>query len=243
MSRTLFRIAGAIVGASLALAACSSSSKKSTTTTTSAAPSSSIASTSSSASIVTDTFPTTTVGPIIENGQPEDIAKAFFAAWQANNVTAMHNNGTPSAVTAAQAGRAGGTSGFVFSNCQGAAGSTFCTWVKRGTSIVIQATNVQTPHLVTGFQRNTLSAEDTANQFFDGYRENNASVVAALADAPTATKTIGLESHRNLLWVFQDCSGAAGSLFCTFTAGSSKLVIRVVQVNPPPQVGDITFTP
>jgi len=241
MSRTLFRIAGAVVGASLALAACSSSSKKSTTTTTSAAPSSSIASTSSSASVVTDTFPTTTTaaGP----ASPDDMAKAFFAAWQANNVTAMHNDGTPSAVTAAQAGRAGGTSGFVFSNCQGAAGSTFCTWVKRGTSIVIQATNVQTPHLVTGFQRNTLSAEDTANQFFDGYRENNASVVAALADAPTATKAIGLESHRNLLWVFQDCSGAAGSLFCTFTAGSSKLVIRVVQVNPPPQVGDITFTP
>jgi hypothetical protein len=231
----------------LAAAACGSSKKKSSTTTTTASSSSSSSSSepttsSSKPSVVTDTFPTTTTTP---GGArtAETNAKAFFAAWQANDATKMHSLGTSAAVSAALGARASGTSGYVFSNCQGAAGSTYCTWVKRGSRILVQATN-QTPYTVVGFQRQPLSAQQTANEFFTGYQDNNAAVVGALANAATATKTAGIEAHRSLAWIPpQNCDGAAGSIYCTWTAGSSKFVVRVVEVNPPPQVGDVTYTP
>jgi hypothetical protein len=155
----------------------------------------------------------------------------------------MNADGTAAAVAAAQAARPSGTTGYVFSNCQGAAGSTYCTWVKLGSSIQVQAQN-QPPVKVIGFKHNTLSAQDTADEFFTGYEMNNAAVVAALANPSAAAKTATLESHRSLNWVPpQNCDGAAGSLYCTWTAGSSKFVVRVQQVNPPPQVVDVTYTP
>jgi hypothetical protein len=237
MTGARLRFLGFLTMVGLATAACGSSSKPNTTTTTTVASSTT---SSSTPSVVTDTFPTTTTTPGVQS--PEDLAKAFFAAWQANNTTVMNADGSNAAVTAALAARPSGTSGYVFSNCQGAAGSTYCTWVKRGSSIVVQVQN-QPPVKVVGFQHNTLSAQDTANEFFTGYQMNNAAVVTALADAATSAKTAALESHRTLPWVPpQNCDGAAGSLYCTWTAGSSKFVVRVVQVNPPPQVGDVTYT-
>ncbi len=228
-------------------AACSSSKKSSTstTTTTSAEPTTTTTAPKTATSkptVVTDTLPktTTTTGG---SNPPDAKVKAFFAAWKSDNEATMHSLANAATVAGALGARAAGTNGYVFSNCQGAAGSTYCTWVKRGSRILVQAQN-QAPYTVVGFQRQPLSAQDTANEFFTGYQENNVAVVAALADAATATKTAGLESHRSLNWLPpQNCDGAAGSQYCTWTAGSAKFVVRVVEVNPPPQVGDVTYTP
>jgi hypothetical protein len=236
MTRAQIRLFGVLAMVGLATAACSSSKKATTTTTTTVVSST----TTSSTAVVTTTIPTTTTSVA---ATPDARAKAFYAAWQANNASVMHSLGTNAAVTAAQAAYPSGTSGYVFSNCQGAAGSTYCTWVKRGSSVQVQVQNPP-PNMVVGFQRNTLSSQDTANEFFTGYEMNNAAVVGALSDAATTAKTAALESHRSLNWIPpQNCDGAAGSLYCTWTAGSSKFVVRVVQVNPPPQVGDVTYTP
>ena len=237
MTRIRLGLLGVLALVTLVAVGCGSSRKTTTTTTTVGASSTT---SSSTPTVVTDTLPTTTTSVA---ATPDARAKAFFAAWQANNAGKMHALGTNAAVSAAQAAYPSGTSGYVFSNCQGAAGSTFCTWVKRGSSIRVQVENPP-PNMVVGFQHNTLSSQDTANEFFTGYEMNNSAVVAALADAATATKTAGLESHRSLNWIPpQNCDGAAGSVYCTWTAGSSKFVVRVVQVNPPPQVGDVTYTP
>ncbi len=248
MTRAHVRLLGVLALVAIATAACSSSKKSSTTTTTTAA-TTTVESTSrarpttssSKPSVVTDTFPTTTTTPAAAR-TAQGNAKAFFAAWQANNAAKMHSLGSAQAVATAIGARASGTSGYVFSNCQGAAGSTYCTWVKRGSRVLVQASN-QAPNTVVGFQRQPLNAQNTAYEFFTGYEENNAAVVGVLADAATASKTANLESHRSLSWIpTQNCDGAAGSLYCTWTAGSSKFVVRVDNVDQPPHVSDVTYT-
>jgi hypothetical protein len=173
----------------------------------------------------------------------EEVGKNFFAAWAGGNDTVLATTGTTAAINAAKAGRADGTSSFRFSNCQGAAGTIFCTFVRRGQRVVLGVDNVDVPHRVDQFKRDDLDAQTVAQEFLNAWQGGSADAVAALSDPAAAASATALRVHAGLPWSLDNCQGAAGSIFCTFKAGTSKLVVRVVQVNPPPIVGDVQYTP
>jgi hypothetical protein len=236
------RAAGVVtVVAVLLLGACSSSSKPKPAppTTTTAGPST----TTTTASPTTTSAPVSTTTAPVQSASSEAVARAFFAAWVAHNASALTALGQPAAVTKAKAAWSKTTTGFVFSNCSGAAGSLYCTWVRRGESVVVRVDNITVPHKVSDFTRTTLDAQGVAEQYLAAWQAGSFAALPVLGDIATAGKATNAAAQSTRPWSFANCSGAAGSLYCTWNAGSAKLVIRVQDVNPPPSVIDFTYTP
>jgi hypothetical protein len=162
---------------------------------------------------------TTPPGTNLSSPSPEQAAKTYFATRVADIV------------------------GFRFSNCQGAAGSIYCTFVRRGTRVVIQVDDTSVPHKIVGVKRAALDAPATAAEFLSAWQAGSGEAVAALSRPAATAAATTLESRAQLPWQLDKCEGAAGSIFCTYKAGGSQLVIRVEQVNPPPVVAEVRFAP
>jgi len=133
------RIAPVIVAIlALALAACSddgddtSSSTTTTTSTTRPASSTSPPSTSPPSSAPTTT---TTAGSLT----PEQCGQALYDAWEQGNQSAAPSCASAGAVQSMFSEPY--TSGSTGPNCQGAAGSVFCTWTGGETVITMEIRN------------------------------------------------------------------------------------------------------
>lgn len=163
---------------------------------------------------------------------PITAATAFFAAWLSGNVAQMNANGAPAAVTAAQTAPPG--SGWVFSGCQGAAGSSFCIWVRPGERVRERVSNIQLPLLVVEFTRETLTAEQVSMEFFNLWRQGNQQGMTALSrDATVVTAAQAVQPRAAAAWSFDHCEGAAGSAFCTWKVGTATLTMRIVNIETP----------
>jgi hypothetical protein len=125
-------VLGAVLIATLALAACSSDSDDSDGSSTTGA----AASTSAVTISVPATNPPTTAGSTVE---PQQCAEALFAAWAAGNQSAAPSCASSSAVQ--QMFSVPFTAGYQGPNCQGAAGSVFCTWTGGGPVITMEVRN------------------------------------------------------------------------------------------------------
>ena len=112
----------------------------------------------------------------------EAVASTFFVAWVANDDATLAANGTTGAVDAAKTGRASGTSGFVLSNCQGTAGSIYCTWVRTAERVVLRVDDTTTPHLVFEFRREALDAQGVADEFLNAWEFSNRDAVRVLTE-------------------------------------------------------------
>ncbi len=228
VSVTLFAVGG-----------CSSSSSHSNAGT------STVSTTTSTQSSTTTTAvaPTTTVTPTTTHPTPttiatstDDVARAFFAGWTAHSVSVMQNYGTTAAVTQALAGSTGGTTGFVFSECSGAAGSIYCTWVRTAESVVLQTDDVSPTHRVVNFTRQTLDGAAVADEFFNAWQAASFSALPVLGNTASAAAAVAQKSQRERSWSPSPCDGAAGSLYCTWRSGSAKIVLQVVSIQPPVRV-------
>ena len=94
--------------------------------------------------------PTTTTATSLPASQ--DVAVAFFEAWQAGDREVMKGLSEPAAL--AQADRLGGLAGASWEPelCEGAAGTVHCIWVSDAGTLAIGVQNLEVPHLVTSFE-------------------------------------------------------------------------------------------
>ena len=95
----------------------------------------------------------------------------------------MTADGDPATVNAARA--IAPTAGWVLSGCQGAAGSIFCAWVRPGERIRVRVRNISTPRVVTDFAKETLTAEQASQEFFDAWEFGSEPAMRALGDSTT----------------------------------------------------------
>ena len=152
----------------------------------------------------------------------------------------MNANGVPAAVAAAQASPPG--SGWVFSGCQGAAGSSFCIWIRPGERVRERVSNIQLPLLVVEFTRETLTAEQVSMEFFQVWRQGNQQGMTALArDATVVTAAQAVQARSSAAWTFDHCEGAAGSAFCTWKAGAATLTMRIISIETPRVVTEFSI--
>jgi hypothetical protein len=124
----------------LALAACSDDDSKqsrgSTTTSTSSTTSTTLpATTTTLPATTTSTAPPTTTPGIT----PEVCAQQLFDAWAAGNQSAAPSCASATAVQ--QLFAESYAPPYQGPNCQGAAGSVFCTWTGGGAAIVMEVRN------------------------------------------------------------------------------------------------------
>jgi hypothetical protein len=102
-------------------------------------PSTSSSTTSSSSPTRTTARPATTVPA---PASPETAAKALFAAWAAGDRAAAAKVARPAAVDGIFARPWQATDGWSFSECNGAAGSTICTWRRpAGQQLMVRVEN------------------------------------------------------------------------------------------------------
>lgn len=126
------------------LAACSGgdgkpSSAPAPTTTVVPASSSTSSTTTAPTSTTMTTLRVTTTAPALS---PEATAKALFTAWTAADRTAAARVAQASAVDALFARRWQAADGWVFSECNGAAGSTICAWKRpNGEQVLMRVQN------------------------------------------------------------------------------------------------------
>jgi hypothetical protein len=88
--------------------------------------------TSSSTTTVLPATTVTTRAPTTVAVSPESAAKSLFDAWTKGDRAAAARVAEPGAVTALFARTWQAGDGWAFSECNGAAGSTICTWARPG---------------------------------------------------------------------------------------------------------------
>jgi hypothetical protein len=118
---------------------------------------------SHAATTTTTTVPATTSTPTI-SADPQGYAVALYNAWKTGDRVAASRVASPQAVTQmfsvpyqAQASTTGPVDPYSFQGCQGAAGSTICSWQAQGLSTVMMRVRNTTgglPVLVVDVQRN-----------------------------------------------------------------------------------------
>ncbi len=154
---SLILLAVGLAGLVVVGAACGSDGGDGTTTTTAEATTTLAPATpTTAASVPTTAAPattTTTAGAVLIPTNPEDYATAFVFAWAAGDQATALVLGNQSAVDAIFAFEGGGS--WTLVGCEGAAGSSFCTFNAGGDpTIVVQVGNEAAsqgqPHAVTG---------------------------------------------------------------------------------------------
>ncbi len=244
---------GAVLLTMAAVAGCSSSSKaksKASSTTAASSSTTTVAATSTTAGATTTTAPmspATTSTPGGTSAAPTDAEganKQFFLAWTAHDSAELNVTGTTTAANEAIA-QYSKTSGpaWQFSNCQGAAGSIYCTWVRAAEAVVLRASNVSPANRVVNFQWNALDAAGISAQLVDAWQFASTGALQALATSGAYAQLQALQSHSHDGWQAPtSCDGTAGSFYCTYTAGAHKLVIQVGDVQTPHQVIGVTYS-
>ena len=159
-TRIAARLAVLVAGLALVLAACGSDGGDDETTTTTAAPTTTTAAptTTTTAPVPTTAAPPATTATTAAAGLPTDpqaYATAFVDAWATGDQAAALELGTQSAVDSIFAFEGGGTWSLV--SCEGAAGSSFCTFNAGGDPTVVvqvgnEAASQGQPHAVTSVQ-------------------------------------------------------------------------------------------
>ncbi len=79
------------------------------------------------------------------------------------------------------------------------------------------------------------ATDATAQGFFEAWVANDAAKLAANGEAAAIAQANGLASSRNRPWNFEQCEGAAGSVYCTWLDAGQRLIVRVRNVEPPPR--------
>ena len=91
---------------------------------------------------------TTTAQPSLTS---QDVAIAFFEAWQSGDREAMEQLSEPAALAEANALSELASEAWEPELCEGAAGTVHCIWIADAGTLAIGVRNIEEPHLVTSF--------------------------------------------------------------------------------------------
>lgn len=78
----------------------------------------------------------------------EEVAVAFFEAWQAGDRSAMEALAEPNALAQADDLADLADDQWQFDHCEGTAGTIFCVWASETDQLAIGVRNIEEPHLV-----------------------------------------------------------------------------------------------
>lgn len=85
------------------------------------------------------------------------------------------------------------------------------------------------------------SPEDAARALYDAWARADATAAARSAQPAAVSVLFARPWQAGDGWSFAGCNGAAGSLICTWQAGSQELLMRVL--NAPGRVAEVRFQP
>lgn len=162
---------------------------------------------------------------------PAQPAGDLFNAWVANDHAAAAAVATPSAVTQMFSQTYSASTGWFFDVCDGAAGSTYCTWITNIEGrMVLQITN--STQKVTNVSRRSLGSIE-AGKVFHAWRIHNSSAAAPYA-TPGAVYALFLKPYSPAdHWTPEGCEGTAGSLYCTWHDDAAQTIILQVRTADP----------
>ena len=130
-----------------------------TTSTTAVAETTTTAGPTTTEAPATTAAPPTTADPGDDAlpTDPQQYAQAFVGAWAAGDQDSAGLFGTPAAVQAIFAFDSGGAGAWSVTSCEGAAGSTYCTFTAGGDPTIVvrvgnEAASQGQPHAVTEVQ-------------------------------------------------------------------------------------------
>lgn len=171
---------------------------------------------------------------------PSTPAAKLFDAWKANNKTLAAATAEPAAVTQIFAKPYAGTSGWFFNKCEGAAGSTYCTWIDN-TEGRLEMRITNSTNKVSSVQRIGLGSID-AGRFFHAWRANKkpSAVPYGTTAAVNAMFSVAYTSAAH--WTPTGCEGAAGSTYCTWNNDHADTIVLRLD-NATNKVTSVTRTP
>ncbi len=172
---------------------------------------------------------------------PSQPAGDLFNAWVANNHSAAAAVATPSAVSQMFSQAYSAYDGWFFDRCDGAAGSTYCTWITHIEGrMELRVDNAS--QKVVSVTRTSLGSI-SAGRLFHAWRIGNSRAGAPYATPAALFALFAKPYSASDHWTPQGCDGAAGSLYCTWTNDAAKtIILQVEQVEPPPTVVGVTGT-
>jgi len=154
---------------------------------------------------------------------PAPPAGSLFDAWKANDLAAANAVATPGAVAQLFGQPYSAGSGWMFVKCDGAAGSTYCTWVDKVENRLQLRINNMT-NKVSEVQRIPVGST-VAGRVFHAWRMGtpDAATPDATAEAKAALFAKAYSSADH--WLPSGCDGAAGHLYCTWTNDAAETIV------------------
>lgn len=153
---------------------------------------------------------------------PAKPAAGLFDSWKGNDADGAHAFATNTAVDEIFAKTYRAKSGWFFSNCEGAAGSTYCTWINNvETTLILRVSNQAGVVSSAAF---TPIESGVIGRFFHAWRDGNHTEAAKYGTATAVTQLYSATYSAAKHWVPDSCSGAAGSIYCTFRDDSGGTI-------------------
>ena len=172
---------------------------------------------------------------------PAPPAGSLFDAWKANDTAAAGAVATPGAVTQMFGQPYSSAADWTFVMCDGAAGSTYCTWVDTVENR-LQMRIDNTTDTVSEVQRIPVGST-VAGRVFHAWRKGTPDAATPYA-TPGAEATLFSESSSPAdHWLPSGCDGTAGHLYCTWTNDAAEtIVLGVSTVAVPMKVDQVLGT-
>jgi hypothetical protein len=168
-------------------------------------------------------------------------AGKLYDAWKANDPATAHTVATNTAVAQMFASPWKASTGWFFSTCQGAAGSTYCNWLTgREGRMTLRVDNAS--QKVVSVSRVPLDSS-IAGAFFHDWR-TGASAHALTYGTTSARNTLfAIAYHQSDHWLPDGCDGTAGALYCTWYDDHARnLTLKVSTAIDPQKVVEVTLT-
>jgi hypothetical protein len=145
---------------------------------------------------------------------PVKPAGTLFQAWKDHDTAKAHTVAGNTAVSQIFAKTYKAGDQWLFISCNGAAGSTYCTWVNIvETSLVMRVANAADKVAEVHF--NSL-ASGKAGHFFHDWRVGDKSNAANYATSTAINQLFNRTYKASDHWVPTGCDGTAGSLYCVW---------------------------
>ena len=173
--------------------------------------------------------------PVGYPGSAEAYTQAAVTAWTSGDTARVDQLRDPSVTVFATLSSGDYDKHFSLKDCQGAAGSSFCTFFNNvGDELVLRVRNelVGGPHAITEGQFHPITfptdMQAYAQECLDAWLAGNVNRITFLttADAKTHLSAVAI-SHKSETWTFQDAQGAAGSSYLTWhSSAGNRIVFR-----------------
>jgi hypothetical protein len=150
-------------------------------------------------------------------------AGGLFDSWKGNDADGAHSFATDAAVDQIFAKTYSAKSEWFFDKCEGTAGSTYCTWINNiETRLQMRVGN--SSNKVVDVQFIALSS-GISGRFFHAWRSGDHSAAANYGTATAVSQLYSRTYSASDHWTPQGCDGAAGSIYCTWSADDGRTIV------------------